>query len=206
MGIPPGRASAPAASATWWSTRPGSASRSRTTTATSLAPRCAHRVFARGPRLRRRAGNGRRHRARLPLLDEVFWIVAGDVYMPGFLFTRAAVRPFAPAASWPTCSWCRTRAQPEGRLRPVARRPGAEQAPSALHLFHRRPVPQGAVRQPARRQPAGRRSRWRPAARRDGPRRGERGALHRPWTDVGTPERLGQLNRLNQPQTRRIAS
>ena len=25
----------------------------------------------------------------LPLLDEVFWIVAGDVYMPQFLFTRA---------------------------------------------------------------------------------------------------------------------
>jgi MurNAc alpha-1-phosphate uridylyltransferase len=31
----------------------------------------------------------------LPLLDEVFWIVAGDVYMPGFLFTRAAFDRFA---------------------------------------------------------------------------------------------------------------
>jgi MurNAc alpha-1-phosphate uridylyltransferase len=31
----------------------------------------------------------------LPLLDEVFWIVAGDVYMPEFLFTRAALEKFA---------------------------------------------------------------------------------------------------------------
>jgi MurNAc alpha-1-phosphate uridylyltransferase len=31
----------------------------------------------------------------LPLLDEVFWIVAGDVYMPQFLFTRAACDRFA---------------------------------------------------------------------------------------------------------------
>jgi MurNAc alpha-1-phosphate uridylyltransferase len=31
----------------------------------------------------------------LPLLADVFWIVAGDVYMPGFLFTRAAYDRFA---------------------------------------------------------------------------------------------------------------
>jgi MurNAc alpha-1-phosphate uridylyltransferase len=31
----------------------------------------------------------------LPLLADVFWIVAGDVYMPQFLFTRAAYDGFA---------------------------------------------------------------------------------------------------------------
>lgn len=31
----------------------------------------------------------------LPLLDEVFWLVAGDVYMPRFEFTRAALERFA---------------------------------------------------------------------------------------------------------------
>lgn len=31
----------------------------------------------------------------LPLLDEVFWIVAGDVYMPQFQFTRTAYDRFA---------------------------------------------------------------------------------------------------------------
>ena len=31
----------------------------------------------------------------LPLLDDVFWIVAGDVFMPQFLFTRAAFDKFA---------------------------------------------------------------------------------------------------------------
>jgi MurNAc alpha-1-phosphate uridylyltransferase len=30
----------------------------------------------------------------LPLLDEAFWLVAGDVYMPQFLFTRAAYDRF----------------------------------------------------------------------------------------------------------------
>jgi len=30
----------------------------------------------------------------LPLLDEAFWLVAGDVYMPGFLYTRAAYDRF----------------------------------------------------------------------------------------------------------------
>lgn len=31
----------------------------------------------------------------LPLLADVFWLVAGDVFMPGFLFTRAACDRFA---------------------------------------------------------------------------------------------------------------
>jgi MurNAc alpha-1-phosphate uridylyltransferase len=30
----------------------------------------------------------------LPLLDDAFWLAAGDVYMPGFLFTRAAYDKF----------------------------------------------------------------------------------------------------------------
>ena len=35
----------------------------------------------------------------LPLLADVFWLVAGDVYMPGFLFTRAACDRFAASGS-----------------------------------------------------------------------------------------------------------
>ena len=31
----------------------------------------------------------------LPLLDEVFWVVAGDVFVPGFDFSRAAYERFA---------------------------------------------------------------------------------------------------------------
>lgn len=31
----------------------------------------------------------------LPLLDDAFWLVAGDVYMPGFRFSRAALQRFA---------------------------------------------------------------------------------------------------------------
>ena len=31
----------------------------------------------------------------LPLLDEVFWVLAGDVYAPGFAYTQAAVDRFA---------------------------------------------------------------------------------------------------------------
>ncbi len=31
----------------------------------------------------------------LPLLDEVFWVLAGDVYAPGFVFSRTAMDRFA---------------------------------------------------------------------------------------------------------------
>ncbi|WP_298930100.1 nucleotidyltransferase family protein [uncultured Ramlibacter sp.] len=31
----------------------------------------------------------------LPLLDEVFWLAGGDVYVPGFAFSRAALERFA---------------------------------------------------------------------------------------------------------------
>ena len=31
----------------------------------------------------------------LPMLDEVFWVVAGDVYVPGFQFSAQAVQDFA---------------------------------------------------------------------------------------------------------------
>jgi N-acetyl-alpha-D-muramate 1-phosphate uridylyltransferase len=31
----------------------------------------------------------------LPLLDDIFWVLAGDVFVPGFAFTQAAVDAFA---------------------------------------------------------------------------------------------------------------
>ena len=38
----------------------------------------------------------------LPLLDDIFWVVAGDVYAPGFAFSREAVERFeAGSAGWP---------------------------------------------------------------------------------------------------------
>jgi hypothetical protein len=45
----------------------------------------------------------------LPLLGDVFWVAAGDVFAPGFEFTQARPSASWPAASSPTCGWCRTR-------------------------------------------------------------------------------------------------
>jgi MurNAc alpha-1-phosphate uridylyltransferase len=62
------------------STPPGWASRSSSAAARPRV-RCAA-LLARGPRLRRRAGDGRRHRPRPAAAGDVFWVVAGDVYVP----------------------------------------------------------------------------------------------------------------------------
>jgi MurNAc alpha-1-phosphate uridylyltransferase len=46
----------------------------------------------------------------LPLLDEVFWVLAGDVYAPDFAYHPGRRGPLLPpAANWPTSGWCPTR-------------------------------------------------------------------------------------------------
>jgi MurNAc alpha-1-phosphate uridylyltransferase len=79
---------------TWSSTPPGWASRSSSATARRRG-RCAshysHEGRDFGGALETAGGIARA----LPQLDDVFWVVAGDVYVPGFLFTRARYDRFA---------------------------------------------------------------------------------------------------------------
>lgn len=133
----------------------------------------------------------------MPLLDEAFWIVAGDVYMPQFQFTRAAYDRFRAG----------------GKLAHIVLVPNPDHNPggdfgiaddglarntadvrhtySTTGLFRReffQALPAG--------NPEGLKVKLAPLLR-DGMDRRQVSAelYHGPWTDVGTPERLRALDR-----------
>lgn len=133
----------------------------------------------------------------LPLLDEAFWIVAGDVYMPQFRFTRAAYDRF----------------RADGKLAHIVLVPNPEHNPggdfglgddglahntpkvrhtySTTGLFRRAffdGLPAGNAE--------GLKVKLAPLLR-EAMDRGQVSAelYHGPWTDVGTPERLRALDR-----------
>lgn len=128
----------------------------------------------------------------LPLLGETFWVVAGDVFLPGFPFDPQAARRVldgrdlahlwmtANAPHHPGGDFALSEA---GRLRwPDDGLPGLTWA--SVGLFHRRLFRGIAV---------GTRRPLRPlleAALAQGRLGGSR--LRTPWIDVGTPERLAQ--------------
>ncbi len=142
----------------------------------------------------------------LPLLGEAFWVMAGDVYVPGFRFDALAAQDFVDSGDW-------------GRIWLVPNPPHVPQGDFALS-------PAGGSGGSGRIQP-------RDTAPADWPRHtystiglyrpamvaglqpGVKAALKPwldraiahdklsgvlwtgPWTDVGTPERLAALNALN---------
>ncbi|WP_427914228.1 N-acetylmuramate alpha-1-phosphate uridylyltransferase MurU [Ramlibacter sp. MMS24-I3-19] len=137
----------------------------------------------------------------LPLLDEVFWIVAGDVHMPGFAFTQADYERFAAS----------------GRLAHLILVPNPEHNPrgdfgldpdgiarssadvrytySTTGLFRRAlfdGIPAG--------NPQGLKIKLAPLLREAMDRRVVTAHLYQgPWTDVGTPERLRALDAAGNP-------
>ena len=136
----------------------------------------------------------------LPQLDEVFWVVAGDVFMPGFEFSRAAYERFAAGTAlahlWlvpnpphnPRGDFALSpdgRALNEGPQRYTFSTVGLYRKALFDELFDGLPTgnPQGL------KAPLGPLLR---AAIDNGRITAE---IHTgPWTDVGTPERLAQLN------------
>ncbi len=133
----------------------------------------------------------------LPLLGEVFWALAGDVYVPDFGFDAAVARRFAEGRDWghlwltdnpvhhPAGDFALTA---DGRLR--RRDTAPADAPcltySTIGLYRAEMV---------RHVPAGTQAALRPCLERaiDQNRLGgER--LSGAWVDVGTPERLSALN------------
>jgi MurNAc alpha-1-phosphate uridylyltransferase len=132
----------------------------------------------------------------LPLLDEVFWVVAGDVYVPGFAFPRAALERFAAGT----------------RLAHLFLVPNPEHNPrgdfglapdgtalnggeirhtySTIGLYRKRlfdGLPAG--------NPQGLKVPLAPLLRKAMDNGLVSAELHTgPWTDVGTPQRLAQLN------------
>jgi MurNAc alpha-1-phosphate uridylyltransferase len=138
----------------------------------------------------------------LPLLADVFWIVAGDVYMPEFLFTRAAYDAFAASGRQAHLFLVPNPPHnPRGDFGLAADGSALNQAEvrytySTTALFRQSffaGLPHG--------NPRGEKVALAPLLR-AAMDRGEVSAelYHGPWTDVGTPERLAALNAA--PQTR----
>jgi N-acetyl-alpha-D-muramate 1-phosphate uridylyltransferase len=133
----------------------------------------------------------------LPLLGEAFWLVAGDVFVPGFRFDPKAAEAFLKCADWGHL-WLTPNPphHPQGdfALSPTGRvqhREAAEPGSRALTystiglyrpaMVEHLPVGEKAALRPSldRAIDAGRLS-------------GQ--ILEGPWVDVGTPQRLAELN------------
>ncbi|MBW3656795.1 MAG: nucleotidyltransferase family protein [Gemmatimonadetes bacterium] len=132
----------------------------------------------------------------LPLLDEVFWLVGGDVYVPGFEFSRPALARFGASGKLAHLFLVpNPQHNPKGdfALRPdgLAQNQGEAKYTYSTIGIYRKPLfeslppgnPQGikAPLAPLLR-----------AAMDNGQVSAE--IYTGPWTDVGTPQRLAQLN------------
>ncbi|WP_332814852.1 N-acetylmuramate alpha-1-phosphate uridylyltransferase MurU [Ramlibacter sp.] len=132
----------------------------------------------------------------LPLLDEVFWVLAGDVFVPGFEFAHQALRRFAegprlahlylvpnpghnPAGDFAIAAGGLLSNAPEGRL-----------TYSTIGLYRKAffaGLPAG--------NPAGSKVPLAPMLRQAADNGQVSAELYTgDWTDVGTPQRLAQLN------------
>jgi len=136
----------------------------------------------------------------LPQLGEVFWVLAGDVYVPGFAFTQAAVDRFAASGKLGHI-WLVPNPphNPKGDFGLSLEGLALSQADvkytfSTIGLYRRALFEAPYCSIPAG-NPAGTKAPLAPllrAAMDNGQITAE--LYTGPWTDVGTPERLAQLN------------
>lgn len=132
----------------------------------------------------------------LPLLDDVFWIVAGDVYMPGFQFSAEALQRLAAGNALAHLYLVPNPAHnPRGDFGLDAEGFALNEAPerftySTVGLYRKQlfaGLPGG--------NPEGIKAPLGPLLREAIARREVTAEVYRgPWTDVGTPERLAALN------------
>ncbi|MDP3136655.1 MAG: nucleotidyltransferase family protein [Burkholderiaceae bacterium] len=135
----------------------------------------------------------------LPLLDEVFWVLAGDVFAPDFQFPQQALREFA-AGRRLAHLWLVPNPEhnpggdfglsPEGLALNQAAPGGPRHTYSTIGLYRRAlfaDLPWG--------NPQGLKAPLAPLLRAAVDNGDISAELYRgPWTDVGTPQRLAQLN------------
>ena len=144
----------------------------------------------------------------LPLLDEVFWVLAADVYTPGFEFNRAALERFATsdklAHLWLVPNPAHNpggdfglQSMPEG---PALALNLAKDDPRPRHTFSTIGLYRRALFEPpwceiAAGNPQGLKAPLAPLLRRAMDNQQVSAELYPgPWTDVGTPQRLAELN------------
>lgn len=145
----------------------------------------------------------------LPLLGEVFWVLAGDVFTPGFEFSQAAVARFA-ASGMLAHLWLvpnpahnpqgdfGLQADPDGGPALALNLPKDTPQPrytySTIGLYRRALFePPWCDMAPAN--PQGVKSPLAPLLRRAMDNQKVSAELYGgPWTDVGTPQRLAELN------------
>jgi len=132
----------------------------------------------------------------LPLLDEAFWIVAGDVYVPGFEFSPAAYERFAAGRQLAHLYFVPNpphHSRGDFALRPdgLAATEGEPRYTYSTIGLYRRSFFAGL---PAG-NPEGLKAALAPLLRAAMDNGQVSAELYTgPWTDVGTPERLAQLN------------
>ena len=136
----------------------------------------------------------------LPLLDEVFWVLAGDVYAPDFTFTQAAVERFAASGKLAHLSLVPNPAHnPKGDFGLSADGQALNQA-DARHTFstialYRRALFEAPWCAIPSGNPHGVVSPLAPLLRAAMDAGQVSAELYTgAWTDVGTPERLAELN------------
>jgi len=133
----------------------------------------------------------------LPLLDDAFWLVGGDVYVPGFAFPRAALERFAGGGKLAHLFLVPNPPHnPKGDfgLRPdglaLNHTDGPRYTYSTIGLYRKGlfdSLPAG--------NPDGIKAPLAPLLRAAMDNGQVTAEIHTgPWTDVGTPERLAQLN------------
>ena len=145
----------------------------------------------------------------LPLLGEVFWVAAGDVFAPDFTFTQASVERFIAGGKLAHLWLVPNPAHnlkgdfglaPDG----LALNTAPEKFTfSTIGLYRAALFAPPYCDIPAG-NPAGRKAPLAPILRAAMDNEMVSAELYTgAWTDVGTPERLGQLNQLDQPNTPR---
>jgi N-acetyl-alpha-D-muramate 1-phosphate uridylyltransferase len=132
----------------------------------------------------------------LPELDEVFWLVGGDVYVPDFEFTHAAMDRFAASGKWGHIFLVPNpphNLKGDFGLRPdglVLRGGDTKYTYSTIGLYRKdffKSLPSG--------NPDGIKAPMLPLLLAAIDNEQLTAEIHTgPWTDVGTPERLAQLN------------
>lgn len=133
----------------------------------------------------------------LPMLGENFWVLAGDVFVPGFRFDATQAQAFAQSSDW-ACMWLVPNPPhvPQGdfALDDTGRVLRKDQAPagtpaytySTIGLYKPAMVEGVAI---------GEKAALRPSLERAIDAGKLSGRLYTgPWVDVGTPQRLTELN------------